>query len=139
MSLNKVFLMAREQKSRLVGSILARMQLGFYWNQYECFFSFHRLSFCQYSKDDVIVLLPWFQVLLHQGFLHSIRDDLLFHVWCSCLLANPTYLLDCPLCTHNETPNCAHDQVQIHSVQHRQTGDHLIPLILLPLPTTTFQ
>lgn len=67
--------------------------------------------------------VAWFQVLLHEGFLHCICHDLLFHVWCSCVLAHPTLLLDCTLCSHDEAPNRTHDQVQIHSVQHWETGE----------------
>lgn len=70
--------------------------------------------------------LPWFQVLLHKGFLHSIFHDLLFHVWCTCLLAYTTLLLDCFVCPHNETPNCTHDQIQICTVQPWEAGEFLI-------------
>ena len=62
------------------------------------------------------------QVFFHEGFLHSICDDFLFRIWCSCLLAYITLLLDCSLCPYNEAPNFTHDQIQIYSVQHWKAG-----------------
>ena len=84
--------------------------------------------------DDIIWLNWWLcgvlnlflisvlQVCHHQSLLYCLLHDLLLTLWRSCFLAHSSLLLDCSICPDNEAPNHAHDQVQIYSFQHWETG-----------------
>lgn len=90
------------------------------------------MYYCTYYLfiSPVIYIAFMVQVLFHKGFLHWICHDLLLCIWCACLLANTSLLLDCSVCPNNEAPNCTHDQVQICSIQPWEAGELLILIIM---------
>ena len=123
------FFLNREKKKRTVRSGLVR-SFSFLtprdvkWKELKLLNLFFCPSPFSVSKhgDDFLVFFLRFQVLCHKGLLCSICPHLLFHVWCPCLLAYITLLLDRSICSHNEAPNYAHDQVQIPPLQYWKAG-----------------
>lgn len=82
------------------------------------------VSYLFYMKgDDFLILYLWFQVRNNKSILRSICNDFLFNVWCPCLLAHTIVLLDSSACPYDETPNHAHDKVQVYPIQHWKAGE----------------
>lgn len=76
----------------------------------------------QYPHHIINIHLLGFQVCNHKSFSYSFCDDFLLCIWCSCLLADTSLLLGCSFCPHDEAPDCAHDKIQICSLQRREAG-----------------